>query len=126
MRRILTLIFALWLTTSVHPQNIIDLSGSWQFEIDRENVGTQEQWYARDLADIIFLPGSMPENDKGDLPTTKTQWVGSLYDSSFFYNPVMEPYRRAENIGFPFFLTPKRHYVGAAWYRRNIYVPQSW
>lgn len=126
MRRLLTFLPALWLTASVHAQNIIDLGGSWQFEIDRENVGTQEQWYTRDLADIIFLPGSMPENDKGDRPTTKTQWVGSLYDSSYFYNPVMEPYRRAENIGFPFFLTPKRHYVGAAWYRRSIYVPQTW
>lgn len=126
MKRLLTFLSALWLVASAHSQHIIDLSGSWQFEIDREDIGAREQWYNRDLTDNVILPGSMPENDKGDRPTTETRWVSSLYDSSFFFNPVMEPYRRAENIGFPFFLTPNRHYVGAAWYRRSIYVPESW
>ena len=110
----------------VNAQNLIDLSGSWQFAIDRQDVGIKEHWYQKDLDDYIFLPGSMPENGKGDNPTLTTQWIGSLYDSSFYFNPEIEPYRRAENIGFPFFLTPKKHYVGAAWYRRTVYVPQSW
>ena len=27
---------------------------------------------------------------------------------------------------FPFFLTPERHYVGHAWYRRTVTIPKSW
>jgi hypothetical protein len=39
----------------------------------------------------------------------------------------MERYRReGETVKFPFFLTPQKHYVGVAWYRRQIYIPQAW
>ena len=38
----------------------------------------------------------------------------------------MERYRREGEMKLPFFLTPERHYVGAAWYQRDIYVPDSW
>ena len=27
---------------------------------------------------------------------------------------------------FPFFLTPRKHYVGAAWYHKKVYVPKDW
>ena len=126
MRRLLLFCLSSLLAFHADAQNLIDLSGSWQFAIDRQDVGTKEHWYEKDLDDYVFLPGSMPENGKGDNPSLNTRWVGSLYDSSFYFNPEMEPYRRAENIGFPFFLTPKKHYVGAAWYRRTVYVPRSW
>lgn len=112
--------------SDLQAQNIIDLSGTWQFEIDRTDVGIEQQWYNRDLSDYIMLPGSMPEQDKGDAPSLETKWIGSLYDSSFYFNPYMEKYRLADNIKFPFFLTPTKHYVGTAWYRRGFYLPQSW
>ena len=111
---------------TLHSQNHIDLTGSWQFQVDRENVGTEQKWYDRDLLDNIMLPGSMPEQGKGDPTSIHTRWVGSLYDSSFYFNPYMKPYRVEGQMKFPFFLTPDKHYVGAAWYRRSIYVPQSW
>jgi beta-galactosidase/beta-glucuronidase len=38
----------------------------------------------------------------------------------------MEPYRREGNIKFPFFLTPDKHYVGRAWYKRNVDIPHNW
>ena len=38
----------------------------------------------------------------------------------------MEKYRREENFKLPFFLTPNRHYVGTAWYRRMVEVPADW
>ena len=75
--------------------------------------------------DYVFLPGSMLTNDKGDIITTKTQWTGSLYDSSFYFNPYMEKYRNDGEMKFPFFLTPNRHYTGHAWYRRNVYIPAA-
>ena len=129
MKKACILIVSLILHSSfftLHSQEILSLAGSWQFEIDREDVGVAERWFERNLTDNIFLPSSMPEQGKGDDPSLQTQWVGSIYDSSFYFNPFMEPYRRAGNIKFPFFLTPVKHYVGAAWYRRGIYIPQSW
>lgn len=110
----------------LHAQNIIDLTGEWDFQIDKENKGIDEKWYARPLNDKINLPGSMPEKLKGERPSLQTQWTGSLYDSSFYYNPELEMFRRTGNIKFPFFLTPERRYVGAAWYKREIHIPSSW
>jgi rhamnogalacturonyl hydrolase YesR len=104
----------------------IDLSGSWQFAIDRDDVGIREKWFEKDLSDDIRLPGSMPENRKGDLVNAQTQWTGSLYDSSYYYSAAMAKYRQADNIKFPFFLTPDFHYVGVAWYRRTVEIPASW
>ena len=113
--------------SGLHAQNIISLAGDWQFQTDRDDVGLKQKWQDRELLDHILLPGSMPENGKGDDPTVHTPWVSSLYDSSFYFNPYMERYRReGETVKFPFFLTPQKHYVGVAWYRRQIYIPQAW
>ena len=76
--------------------------------------------------DYVMLPGSMLTNDKGDIVSTKTQWTGSLYDSSFYFNPYMAKYRVEGQMKFPFFLTPEKHYVGNAWYKRSIYIPKNW
>lgn len=111
---------------SIWAQHTMDLSGDWQFQIDRHDEGISEKWYGKTLADEILLPGSMPQRLKGDKPSVDTKWTGSLYDSSFFYNPYMEKYRKTENFKLPFFLTPDRHYVGVAWYRRTVEIPSGW
>lgn len=104
-----------------------DLSGKWNFQIDRMDVGIKEQWFKKKhLDDTINLPGSMPEKLKGDEVTARTKWTGSLYDSSYYYNPYMEKYRVDGHIKLPFFLTPDRHYVGVAWYQKQITVPSDW
>ncbi|MDY0154011.1 MAG: glycoside hydrolase family 2 TIM barrel-domain containing protein, partial [Prevotella sp.] len=78
------------------------------------------------IAYTIKLPGSMLTNGKGDLPSIDTKWTGSLYDSSYYYNPYMEKYRHTGSIKFPFFLTPEHYYVGYAWYRHNAEIPRMW
>ena len=126
MRKHIFVFYLLLITQLLHAQNVIDLAGEWSFQIDKENKGIDEKWYARPLNDKINLPGSMPEKLKGERPSLQTQWTGSLYDSSFYYNPELEMFRRTGNIKFPFFLTPERRYVGAAWYKRKIHIPSSW
>ena len=98
---------------SVLAQQRIDLSGEWQFRSERESG-------------VVTLPGSMLTNGKGDQVTVNTKWTGSLYDSSFYFNPYMAKYREAGKMKFPFFLTPERHYVGHAWYERTVLVPKAW
>mgnify|MGYP002527235961 CR=1 FL=1 len=91
----------------------INLSGKWQFRSEKEK-GT------------VTLPGSMLTNGKGDPVSVNTQWTGSLYDSSYYFNPYMEKYRVEGKMKFPFFLTPERHYIGHAWYERTVNVPKGW
>lgn len=126
--RLPTLILILCLALCGQAQNSIDLSGLWSFRIDRQRVGEQELWFSGKKAfdDTILLPGSMPQRLKGDDPSLTTPWTGTLYDSSFYFNPAMEVYRRTGNIKFPFFLTPDKHYVGRAWYQRTVNVPRKW
>lgn len=94
----------------------INLAGEWLFA-----TGDKPDYTER-----IQLPGSMLTNGKGDNVSTKTQWIGSLYDSSYFFNPYMEKYRVEGNIKFPFFLTPAKHYVGKAWYGKRVIIPKTW
>ena len=110
----------------IEAQKTIDLSGDWNFEIDRQDIGEKEKWFNQTLQDVIELPGSMPERLKGDDVTVRTRWTGSLYDSSYYYNPYMEKYRREGNVKLPFFLTPDKHYVGVAWYQKEINLPKDW
>ena len=106
---------------------VVDLSGEWQFQMDRADVGEADGWFKRTtLDDTMRLPGSMPEMLKGDDVTTETVWTGSLYDSSYYYNPAMERYRVTGDVKLPFFLTPDKHYVGAAWYIREVTLAKEW
>ena len=98
----------------LQAQNI-SLAGAWDFAMGDSTA----------YNDYVMLPGSMLTNGKGDIVTTKTQWTGSLYDSSYYFNPYMEKYRKAGEMKFPFFLTPERHYTGKAWYRRSVYIPKA-
>jgi hypothetical protein len=121
-------LFALILAQPIFvlAQEAIDLSGTWRFAIDRNDAGIAQEWYSKVLDDRIKLPGSMPENRKGDLVTANTPWTGSLYDSTYYYSPAMAKYRQEGNIKFPFFLTPDFHYVGVAWYQTTVGIPKSW
>jgi hypothetical protein len=105
----------------------LSLKGKWKFQTDAADVGIAQEWFHRHLLpDTIHLPGSMAENGKGNDPSLTTPWTGSIFDSSWYFNPAMERYRKPGNIKFPFWLTPVKYYVGAAWYQKEIIIPKSW
>jgi hypothetical protein len=110
----------------VKSTNVISLAGTWAFQIDSADRGLSEQWFLKPLNDTIHLPGSMLENGKGNNITLKTKWTGSIYDSSWFYNPRMAKYRQPGNLKIPFWLTPAKHYTGAAWYQKEVMIPADW
>ncbi|WP_443938976.1 exo-beta-1,4-galactosidase [Pedobacter sp. MW01-1-1] len=104
----------------------ISLKGEWRFKMDPKDEGLKAKWFNSMLPEKVVLPGSMAENLKGDPITLNTKWTGSIYDSSFFYNPRLEKYRKADNLKIPFWLTPAKHYVGVAWYQKEVYIPSDW
>ena len=116
MKKYLLAISMLLGFTSADAQQTMSLAGTWQFA-----MGDTPQY-----TDMVTLPGSMLTNGKGNRVSVNTQWTGSLYDSSFYFNPYMEKYRKAGEMKFPFFLTPERHYIGHAWYKRMVGVPKAW
>jgi hypothetical protein len=117
MKKLIVILCALYGLT-LQAQDIIPLAGFWDF-----SVGESASFNDKDSS-YVMLPGSMLTNGKGDLVSVNTQWTGSLYDSSYFFNPYMQQYRVERK--FPFFLTPERHYVGKAWYHKKVYVPKEW
>lgn len=123
MKKIISLAIGLAAFSLCTAQQITDLSGSWEFEIDRTDNGKSDNWQNRRLADNIVLPASMPQRLKGDDISVDTKWVGSLYDSSYFYNPYLKKYRQPGNMKLTFFLTPDKHFVGTAWYRKTVSLP---
>ena len=111
---------------SLTAQNTLSLAGEWRFQIDSLDKGVSEKWFSKNLAETIKLSGSMLENNKGNKVTLTTPWTGSIYDSSWYFNPRMLKYRQPENLKFPFFLTPAKHYIGGAWYQKDVEIPQNW
>ncbi|HXB96167.1 MAG TPA: glycoside hydrolase family 2 TIM barrel-domain containing protein, partial [Puia sp.] len=109
-----------------HSPDTLDLSGAWRFRMDPHDEGETQRWFAQKLPETVRLPGSMMENGKGDPVTVNTRWTASIYDSSWFFDPKMEPYRRPDHLKLPFWLTPPKYYTGAAWYQRDIAVPAAW
>lgn len=105
----------------------IDLSGTWQFSTDPNDIGIQQAWYQSSLSDQILLPGSMAENDKGEEPSIYTQWTGNMWNDSLWYTSERyAPYRKPENTKVSFWLTPRKVYYGPAWYQRRVEIPEDW
>lgn len=124
-RFVLLLIITGALINPVAAQSI-SLAGNWLFQIDHNDAGITEKWFTKSLSDNIRLPGSMLTNGKGDEVTLQTKWTGSIYDSSWYFNPRMEKYRQPGNLKFPFWLTPDKYYVGPAWYQKAVTIPANW
>ena len=104
----------------------IDLSGHWGFELDREDRGVADAWWQRPLTQEIQLPGILQAQGFGDEVTIETKWIGDMFDPSFFTDERYAPYREPGNVKFPCWLTPDKYYMGAAWYQREVEIPEAW
>jgi hypothetical protein len=117
----------------------VSLAGQWLFRLDQDNVGEEQKWYNGKLTDAavrsgdslrstshIKLPGSTAQNGYGDDVSADTKWTGQIIDQSWFTEARYEKYRQPGSVKISFWLTPVKHYVGPAWYQRQIDIPQSW
>jgi hypothetical protein len=108
------------------PPAPISLAGTWKLRLDPGNVGVRDSWQTAIFADSLKIPGSLTENNIGETVSVTTQWTCGILDSSWFNEEKYAQYRLPGNIKLPFFLTPNKHYVGAAWYQREILIPAEW
>ena len=106
----------------------LDLAGEWHFALDTKNVGMTESWFHRDLTNQIRLPGCLQEQGFGDKPGPDTiWWVGWTNRGRLAPEfPFLARYYIPTNFTTFAFLLPERHYVGAAWYAREVEIPPHW
>lgn len=79
--------------------SVIPLEGTWQFRLDAEKSGAQLKWHEQRFeGDVIFLPGSTDQAGYG----LKTAGASKGWLSRPFV------------------------YEGAAWYQREVVVPDAW
>jgi hypothetical protein len=101
------------------------LAGEWRFALDRNDVGTNEQWFLKDLPDKIKLPGVLEAQGYGDEIGIHTPWVLTLYDHFWYLRGDYAAYTNAGSVKVPFLCQPPRHYAGAAWYQRDFDIPKE-
>ncbi|HUJ11388.1 MAG TPA: discoidin domain-containing protein [Verrucomicrobiae bacterium] len=111
---------------SADAAETLPLAGEWQFALDPSDTGVVEQWFARELPDRIKLPGILQAQGYGDEISTNTPWVLSLYDRNWFLREDYQQYIKPHKVKVPFLCQPPRHYLGPAWYQRDVEIPRGW
>jgi hypothetical protein len=110
----------------LHATESLSLAGKWRFALDRNDQGITDEWFHQTLPDSLHLPGALQNQGFGDDITTNTAWTGGSGVKQWFDLPRYEKYRQPDNLKVPFFLQPQKHYVGAAWYQRDLEIPKAW
>lgn len=96
---------ALFAACSKPVGNELNLQGEWNVVLDSLNVGMEENWADQKLAgDIIKLPATL---DDAGLGIQNTQ--EPVMDNSVLWG-----------------LTRKHQYIGAAWYQKEVKIPNNW
>lgn len=75
------------------------LDGTWQFALDSARQGIAQKWYSLDLPEVVSLPGTLDENNKGYPNLNRTETMR---------------------------LSRELMYEGYAWYRKEITIPAHW
>lgn len=104
IKKILPGIALLATLTCNAQQQTLDLSGQWSYQLDSLAVGEKEGWQARTFEKSLRLPGTL--DDAG---------VGKANDLT----PKLEKATLLQ-------LARKHSYIGAAWYSREVTIPESW
>ncbi|HWB84114.1 MAG TPA: hypothetical protein VG675_08245 [Bryobacteraceae bacterium] len=105
------------------------LAGTWRFSLDREDAGVHAGWFAKQLAGgaHIQLPGILQTQGYGDEIVAETQFVAALpRDMRWYLLPQYQAYTKPGHVEVPYLSQPVRHYLGVAWYQREIEIPSIW
>jgi hypothetical protein len=105
------------------------LAGQWRFALDQDDTGAKSAWFAKDLAvdTRIQLPGILQTQGYGNEIVAETPFVAALpRDMRWFLLPQYQAYTKPGHVEVPYLSQPVRHYLGVAWYQREIEIPTAW
>ena len=120
-------------------RDTIDLSGTWNLQLDPRDEGLEERWWesfpgesgpgesprSSEEGGPVTLPGAIHAQGYGEPPGPETEWTVSDIDASFRDDPHLGDLYRDDTFRMPYLLQPDRCYVGAAWFTREIELPES-
>ena len=118
--------FLVFSHAEIRAQQVLDLAGKWNFALDRDDSGIKENRFNKNASEQINLPGILQSQGFGDDISTKTPWVLSLYDKNWFEREDCKQFTQTGNVKVPFLSQPPKHYLGAAWYQKEIEIPAAW
>ena len=95
----LSFVIGLFYSCKQETGGLIDLSGTWEFQLDSLNVGQEQHWYSSPLKETIVLPGTIDSNQKGNKNLNKEETS---------------------------YLSREYYYVGKAWYSKSVEIPVNW
>ncbi len=125
-RLYLTIVGSFWMAClQLQAQERKSLAGTWQVKLDPQDEGLQAHWWEKAFPEKAQLPGSLASNNLGYKVSLATPWTGDVIDSSYFVLEKYAKYRQGD-IKIPFWLKPKRHFIGPAWYKKAIEIPENW
>ena len=82
---------------------ILSLAGKWRFALDRQGVGAEQRWFAKDLSDAIQLPGNIESQGYGDEITGQTPWTSWEASKNYWDKETRYAiYRQSGNVKIPF------------------------
>jgi hypothetical protein len=95
--------FLLLISTGCQPsfqeyRETKDLSGTWRFQLDPEQVGIRDKWFNKPFPDSIPLPGTTDEHQKG----------------------IYQDERAVDRLSRVWY------WKGAAWYQQEVDIPEHW
>jgi len=100
----------------------LDLSGTWRFQLDRNDEGISSQWFSRTLGDSLQLPGSIQEQGFGDEIGKDTKWALSRPES-YYWDPIL---RKEGVYSLKRWAKARKYYIGSAWFQKEFDVPADW
>ena len=105
----------------------VSLKGQWSVRLDPDGQGMAAGWYEQLLSESVpvMLPGSIQNQGLGNKPSSETEWTTKI-GQKLMDDQRFADYIYGDEFRSPFWLTPKRHYVGKVWYQRTICVPADW
>jgi hypothetical protein len=109
--------------------NELPLEGTWALALDSLDIGETNQWFAKSTNEwqSVKLPGSLAEQNLGNDVSVNTHWTGNMWnDSAWYKDERMAKYREDGNVKISFWLTPRKVFYGAAWYKKEIELPSDW
>lgn len=112
-------------SSSLWAATPMSLEGTWRFELDPLDAGERAEWFTRNLYYPIKLPGILQAQNYGNEISTKTPWLLTLYDRFWYLRDDYKDYLEPGKVKVPFLSQPPRHYLGAAWYQRDIQIPRG-
>jgi hypothetical protein len=116
---------------------LMDLSGIWNLWIMPQEKGQEPfaqsfmegqnmppERPRRDADGPISIPGILQGQGYGDEIQKDTPWISGLHDP-FWYEREEYQFSQEKEVRVPFLCQPPRHFIGLAWYEREILIPED-